>query len=258
MTIPVIIYQIIMFVRPALPKVFSRKRVASYTGLSAFLAAAGAAFAFYIILPGALHFFAGFQVEGLAALIGADAYLSFVTNVLITFALVFQIPLLLVIIDHIKPLKPKKLLKAEKYVILGGLVISFFVPFALDIVTSLLIAAPIVLLYNMSILMIVIRHRIAGKKKAALSLAKEEGIALDDALVAEFFAQESEPVHSKPETHANVGSWSKGMAMEFKAQKQASITDLRQSIERERAEEIARKIATYNRPLTLNRISDIN
>lgn len=251
LAVPVIIYQIIMFIRPALPKVFSRKRVFGYTGLSILLAMAGAAFGFYLILPGALHFFAGFQVEGLAALIGADSYLSFVTNVLITFMIVFQIPLLLVIIDHIKPIKPANLFKAEKYVILGGLLVSFFVPFALDITTSLLIATPIIALYNLSIGLIVWRHWFLKHRTAEQTALARQELILDDAIVAEFFAHASEPVLPIKETPIYESSGLKGFAMEFQKSRQASIDELRQSIERERAQAIADKVARYNAPITL-------
>lgn len=262
LAVPVIIYQIIMFIRPALPTVFSKKRVFGYTGLSIFLALAGAAFGFYMILPGALHFFAGFQVSGLEALIGADSYLNFVTNVLITFIIVFQIPLLLVIIDHIKPINPRSLLKAEKYVILGGLVISFFVPFALDITTSLLIATPIVVLYNLSIVMVMWRHRFLNRKAEENVAIVREELMLDDVAIAEFFAEKSETVQplllapikesSLVETPAM-----KNFAMEFQKSRQASIEELRVSIERDRAAAIAEKVALYNQPVALRRIGDI-
>lgn len=173
-TIPIIIYNIIMFVRPAFEKTLSLRRVYTTTIVSALLALAGAAFGFLFIIPGALHFFAGFQVDGLSALISADAYLGFVTNVIITFILVFQLPLLIAFIDTIKPLTPKKLLGMEKWVILGSLVISFLVPFALDITTSLLIALPIVLLYNFTIILIVIRHaQIKRREQAAIRATQQ-------------------------------------------------------------------------------------
>lgn len=255
--VPVIIYQLIMFVRPALPKAFSKKRIAGYTGLSVLLAAAGAAFGFYMILPGALHFFAGFQVEGLAALISADSYLSFVTNVLITFLIVFQIPLLLVIIDRIKPIQPKSLFKAEKYVILGGLIISFFVPFALDIVTSLLIAAPIVVLYNLSIALIVWRHALEKKKAVVEAITVKHELSLDDAVIAEFFSEAPEPVLPIVEVPLPQPTGFKGFAMEFQRSRQASISELRIAIERERAANIASKVAAYNQSARLRQIADI-
>lgn len=254
LAIPVIIYQLMMFIRPALKKGFSKLRISGYTALSIMLAIAGAAFAFYLILPGALNFFAGFQVEGLSALIGADSYLSFVTNVLITFMIVFQIPLLLVIIDHVKPIQPRKLLKAEKYVILGGLLVSFFVPFALDLVTSLLIALPIIALYNLSIVVIVWRHAVLRRKKAQINVEKQYELALDDALIADFFAQKSEMV--TPEPVHSIGGL-KGFAMDFHRSRQNSIDELRQAIERDRARAIAEKVARYNASPSFRQITDI-
>jgi len=163
-TIPVLVYNLIMFIRPAFKKAISRTSIYTTSFASGVLAAIGALFAFTVIIPGALRFFAGFQVDELSALISADSYLSFVTNVIITFILMFQIPLLLIFIDKIKPLSPKSLFGAEKWVVLGSLVVSFLVPFALDITTSLLIALPIILLYNISIAIILIRHAYIKRK----------------------------------------------------------------------------------------------
>ncbi|MDB5165734.1 MAG: Sec-independent protein translocase subunit TatC, sec-independent protein translocase protein TatC [Candidatus Saccharibacteria bacterium] len=163
-TIPILIYNLIMFVRPAFEKAISLRRVLLTTGSSAILALAGAAFGFFIIIPGSLHFFAGFQVDGLNALISADSYLGFVTNVIITFVLVFQLPLLIVFIDTIKPLPPKRLLGMNKWVIVGSLVISLLVPFAFDLTTSLMIAAPIIVLYNLSIVAVAAQHAHATRK----------------------------------------------------------------------------------------------
>jgi sec-independent protein translocase protein TatC len=169
--IPVIVYNLIMFVRPAFLSALPLKRVYGTTFFSAILAGAGAAFGFLFIIPGALHFFEGFQVSGLSALISADSYLGFVTNVIITFVLVFQLPLLIAFIDKITPLTPKKLFKMEKWVILGSLVISFLVPFALDITTSLLIALPIVVLYNVSIVIVLIQHSAVKRRERAVERA---------------------------------------------------------------------------------------
>ncbi len=163
-TIPLIIYNLIMFVRPIFEEKLTLGRVYVTTALSAILAIAGAVFGFVFIIPGTLRFFAGFQVDGLSALISADSYLSFVTNVIITFVLVFQLPLLIALIDSIKPLPPKKLLGMEKWVILGSLVISLLVPFAFDLTTSLLIALPIVVLYNLSIIIVILQHASAARK----------------------------------------------------------------------------------------------
>lgn len=163
-TIPVITYNLIMFVRPVFEEKLSLGRVYGTTALSAVLAISGAAFAFVFIIPGTLRFFAGFQVDGLSALISADSYLGFVTNLIITFILVFQLPLLIALIDSIKPLPPKKLLGMEKWVILGSVVISLLVPFTFDLTTCLLIAVPIIVLYNLSIIIVVLQHAHSARR----------------------------------------------------------------------------------------------
>jgi sec-independent protein translocase protein TatC len=163
--IPVIVYNLIMFIVPAFTDKLPMKRVYFTTAFSIIMAAAGAVFAFTCILPGTLRFFGGFQVGGLHALISADSYLNFVTNMIITFVIVFQLPLLIAFIDTIKPLPPKKMLKMEKWVILGSLIVAALVPFAFDLMTCLLIALPIVVLYNLSIALVVVQHIIINHKK---------------------------------------------------------------------------------------------
>ena len=185
-SIPVLVYNLIMFARPAFVTALPRKRVYLMTVASSVLAFAGAAFAFFIIVPGSLHFFAGFQMNGLSALISADSYLNFVTNVIITFIIVFQLPLLISFIDKIKPLKPGKLLKMEKWVVLGSLVIALIVPFSYDMTTSLFIAAPIIVLYNLSIIVVLVQHarsrrieRILERKRHVVSAIPSSRLALE-------------------------------------------------------------------------------
>jgi len=256
--VPFFVYQLITFVQPAFQKRLSRLRVFMYSIASVFLAAIGAAFAFYVILPGALRFFAGFQVEGLSALIDANNYLNFVTNAIVTFIIVFQIPLLMIIIDRIKPIQPKKLLQMEKWVILGGLIVSLFVPFALDITTSLLIASPIVLLYNISVLIIIIRHAIAHRKKAKRVTKKKAtkrevfnwqdqlknnsaGISPDAVSMLEIIAKQK-PVHHEPR--------------DTKPSRASDIAALRDQVRIKREQEIARRVAEHNAS-PANTINDI-
>lgn len=160
---PILAYNLIMFVRPAFEKLLSLKRVYSIVITSSVLSVAGALFAFIFILPGTLQFFSGFQTGGVNALISADSYLNFVTNVIITFVIMFQIPLLVSFIDKIKPLNPRKMLKMEKWVAVGSIVISLILPFSYDLLTSLLVSLPMIALFNLSIIVVLIQH--AHKKQ---------------------------------------------------------------------------------------------
>ena len=267
--IPFLVYQLIMFVQPAFKERLSRTRVVYYSIASIFLAIVGALFAFYVILPGALKFFAGFQVAGLSALIDANNYLNFVTNAITTFIIVFQIPLLMVIIDRIKPIPPKKLLKMEKWVLLGGLTASLFVPFALDITTCILIASPIVILYNVSVVMIVVRHfvgRTAKIRVAAQESQTVQEITLDDELVTDFFSKKSQVVpeiflvpiaESIPSSFFNTQPPVDGLALQKYPVKQSRDVKPGQAVDvkalhalarAQREEKIAQRIALYNSP----------
>jgi len=157
-TMPVIVYNIIMFVRPAYEKFLSTKRIILVALSSTILAISGAAFGFFCILPETINFFSGFQVSGLSALISADEYLTFVTSIITVFVIVFQVPLFMTIIDSIRPIPPKKMLKMEKWVVIISVVIAIITPFNYDVLSSLFVAVPIVGLYNLSIILILIRH----------------------------------------------------------------------------------------------------
>lgn len=190
-TLPVAVYNAIMFVQPALSKRLSKARVYLTTLASLLLAGAGASFGFLIILPLALHFFYKFQVDGLVAIISADEYLRFVVSIIITFVLMFQLPLLISFIDHITPLQPKKLLKIEKYIVVGSIFIGVIVPFALDPTVQLLIASPIIVLYNLSILVVMIQQYARRRR------AKKESTS-EAADASEVFESRKQPSHEAP------------------------------------------------------------
>lgn len=237
--LPVFVYHLASFIRPAVKESFRASKIFIITVCSTLLALAGAAFGFYLILPSALHFFNGFQVEGLSALISADSYLGLVTNVIVIFMVTFQLPLLLLVVDHISPLKPLSLFKAERWVILGALVVSLLMPFALDITTSLFISLPIIVLYNIAILAVIIRHKLTAKSKQAATVYQD--IQISDELVAEYVQQAT-----ATQTVENQPAQTRGFAMEFRESHLESISDLRKRIEAERQIRIAQKVAAHN------------
>src|SRR5581483_2404574 len=70
--VPVIVYNLVSFIQPALNGSLARRQIRQFTMLSIVLATAGVAFAYLMILPMSLHFFQGFQVAGVKSLISAD------------------------------------------------------------------------------------------------------------------------------------------------------------------------------------------
>lgn len=166
LAIPVIAYNVIAFTEPALPSHVLGKKIKRMTVFSFVLALSGILFAYFIIIPSSLRFFLGFNIDGIQAIITVDSYLNFIISILISFMLIFQIPLIMSIIDRIRPIPPNKLLKYERHVVVGALVIALAQPFTYDPVTMFIIAAPMIILYNLSIIMIYAAHsKNSGKNK---------------------------------------------------------------------------------------------
>jgi sec-independent protein translocase protein TatC len=152
--LPVATYNAVAFVQPALVREFTKRTLRFMVAFSLCLALMGAAFAFYVVVPMSLKFFAGFKVSGYQTLISADGYLNFVTNCILTFIIMFQLPLVVLFIDRIKPLSPKHFWKYERHVVIGSLIVAVILPFTYDPYTQFLVAIPIIVLYNISMVLV--------------------------------------------------------------------------------------------------------
>jgi len=192
--LPVIVYQILRFIQPALPQKFGKKMITLIIASSFTLASIGIAFGYYVIVPLSLHFFAKYSTGQLKPLISSDSYLSYLTNNLVIFALVFQIPLLIYFINKIKPLKPKKLLHLQRYVIVGSFIIALILPFTYDPISQFVVAIPIIFLYYLSILIVLISNRKISKPKIEYV---EEGpnLFIDEPIVQEIKEEIIQAVH---------------------------------------------------------------
>lgn len=149
--VPVFVYQLGKFLSPAFRR---RTGVVKVVFFSAFLGVLGVLFAYYLALPAALHFLANIDSENLQALITINEYLNFVGAYLVGFALLFQLPLVLLFINRIKPLKPGRLMRTQRWVILGSFIIAAIVTPTPDPMNQLIMTLPIVLLYQFSIMLV--------------------------------------------------------------------------------------------------------
>jgi sec-independent protein translocase protein TatC len=176
--LPVIIYQILRFIEPALPNRVKATTMARLIAASYVLAIMGIAFGFFIMIPQSLHFFSGYSTDQIKPLISANEYLNFVLNTLIFFALAFQIPLFISFYNTIKPTKPRKLLKYQKHVIVGSLVLAIILPFTFDPISQFVLALPIVALFYFSVVLLWISDkRINRKIKLQAKRARKHAVA---------------------------------------------------------------------------------
>ena len=107
LTMPLIIYNLYSFIAPALPA-RARTRGALIFISSCILFAAGAAFGYMYAIPAALKFLVGFGDGYVQAMLTADAYLNFVLLYTVGLGLLFQLPIIMMVIHWITPLKPRK------------------------------------------------------------------------------------------------------------------------------------------------------
>lgn len=173
-TLPVLIVMLYGFIAPILPTHAKRKTSLVFT-LSMSLFVAGAAFGYYFAMPGAMRFLLNFADGKIIPIITGDSYLHFLLAYTIGTGILFQIPLLMMIINWISPLNPKKLFNFERYVIVAAFVLAAIITPTPDPVNQTIIAAPVVAMYQVGFLAVATSQR--NTRKRALS-SKQTAVSI--------------------------------------------------------------------------------
>jgi len=147
--LPVLLFQVAKFFAPILEKAHKRS-LSKYVIWSIILAYGGVVFAYFVSLPSALHFLTSFNTENITALITANEYYDFVLAYLLGYAVLFQIPLVVLFINKIKPLTPGGMMGAQRYIILASFVVAAILTPTPDPVNQTIMALPAVLLYQVA------------------------------------------------------------------------------------------------------------
>lgn len=187
LSFPVISYQLWRFVAPGLYKK-ERQAFLPFLLASPAMFLAGAAFAYYLILPMAFGFFLSFQQPGQEPAPGTgkalaqagitfqgsiEAYLSLTTTFITAFGLCFQLPVLLTLMGKAGLISSQALVSVRRYAILGILVLAAIVT-PPDVVSQLLLFSVVYGLYEISILLI---RRIEKSREAEM---RAEGTWVED------------------------------------------------------------------------------
>lgn len=146
---PIIIYHVWAFLSPALLPREKRAIVpALYFGLVLFLA--GVAMAYFAVLPLTLSFMMGFQTQALEQSIVVSEYMSMVTRLLIAFGLVFELPVVIVVLAALGIVTPELLASKRRHAIAGSTILASLVTPG-DVASTILMMIPLILLYELSI-----------------------------------------------------------------------------------------------------------
>ena len=168
LAIPVIMYQVWMFIAPglynkekrwALPVVF----------LSSVFFLGGALFGYFVVFPFGFKFFMGFASESIKPLPSMKEYLGFSTKLLFAFGIVFELPLFITFLAKLGIVDVQFLKTKRKYAIL-----LFFVFASIltppDVITQVMMAGPLILLYEVSIL----GAKVFGKKRVETDIKETQ------------------------------------------------------------------------------------
>ena len=146
---PVVLYQVCSFLWPGL-KDNERKFLLYGLLFGGALFVLGALFAYFVVIPAALHFFIGLSVEGVKPMYTLNNYMSFMWTFLTLFGLAFQVPIIMALLALLGLLKPETLKGKRKYCILVIFVISAIIT-PPDVVSQVLMALPLIVLYEIGI-----------------------------------------------------------------------------------------------------------
>ncbi|MBV8261851.1 MAG: twin-arginine translocase subunit TatC [Paraburkholderia sp.] len=163
--LPVVLYQIWAFVAPGLYQ-HEKKLIAPLVASSYTLFLCGMAFAYFVVFPTIFRVMAHYNAPlGAEMTTDIDNYLSFVLTMFIAFGVTFEVPIVVVLLVRMGVLSVKKLREIRPYVVVGAFVVAAVVT-PPDVFSQLILALPLIILYEAGI----IAARIfvgTGEKKAA-------------------------------------------------------------------------------------------
>ena len=149
--LPVIMYQLWAFIAPGLYK-HERQLILPIVTSSYILFIAGMAFAYFLVFPTVFQFMAHYNAPlGADMATDIDKYLSFAMTTFLAFGLTFEVPVVVVVLVKLGMVRIKKLKEIRPYIIVGAFVIAAVVT-PPDVLSQLLLAVPLCLLYELGIL----------------------------------------------------------------------------------------------------------
>ncbi|MBR2028454.1 MAG: twin-arginine translocase subunit TatC [Oscillospiraceae bacterium] len=124
---------------------------------------AGVAFCYFMVLPTTLKFFMRIAIEDISSMISIKSYVSFINTMLLCFGAVFEMPVLVFLLSKLEILKPQ-FLKANR----GLFIIAIFILAAVitppDVVSQLMLAVPMIMLFQLSTFVCVVVDKTNRKK----------------------------------------------------------------------------------------------
>jgi sec-independent protein translocase protein TatC len=175
LSLPVILMELLLFVSPALPKGGKLKAVVALF-FGAFFFVAGAAFAYFVILPFTLRFFLSYASPSIEALFSITDYYDFVSSLALAFGASFELPMVAWVLGAFGLLRAATLSRVRRLAVLG-IFIAAAILTPPDVVSQILLALPMLGLYELSVIILKAQERGRARRirRAAAAEAASAG-----------------------------------------------------------------------------------
>lgn len=149
-SIPNVFYQLWMFISPALRK-HERKYITAIVAFSSLCFLLGIFFAYYVMLPITLKFAGRFGTEAIENNFAINEYFSIIISVMLAAGLIFELPMLSYFLSKIGILSPQIMRKFRRHSLIVILFAAAILTPGGDPIAQVLLAVPLVILYEISI-----------------------------------------------------------------------------------------------------------
>jgi sec-independent protein translocase protein TatC len=151
LSIPYVLYQVWAFVAPGLYR-HERRLVLPLLISSSLLFYAGVAFAYFVVFPLMFKFFTATAPEGVTVMTDISRYLDFVLTMFLAFGFSFEVPIATLLLIHTGVVTLESLVAKRPYIIVGAFVVGMVLT-PPDVISQILLAVPLWLLFELGILL---------------------------------------------------------------------------------------------------------
>ncbi len=166
--LPIVFYQVWLFVAPGLTRK-ERRMVVPFVTASTISFCVGAMFFLIIIWPVIINFSLSYEMEGLQSWFNLSAYVNFCLRLILIFGLIFELPILSLLLSRFGIVNYGLLARNRKYALLASAIVAAF---HADLITMFVVMVPLYLMYEVSVWVALV----FGKRKPPAP-AVEEGEA---------------------------------------------------------------------------------
>ena len=160
LALPIVFYQLWLFIAPGLTS-SERRMVMPFVTAATLTFCVGAMFFLVIIWPVIINFSLSYEAEGLQSWFNISAYINFCLRLILVFGLIFELPVLTLLLSRFGIVSYEFLAPKRKYALLASSIIAAF---HADLITMFVIMVPLYLMYEISIWVALI----FGKKKVKI------------------------------------------------------------------------------------------